>query len=125
MEMGGKARPFPPLPIGAIIHIILANQKTSHIFTSLMDVTAYGHPTIHQLPIQGLDWFVWLVLQASELAKLCEKEWKGPENNLALIEMKEIMKLWAKEFERQVGCFWQIQLGTVAEGTMEKGEKMG
>lgn len=27
MEMGGKARPFPPLPMGAIIHIILANHK--------------------------------------------------------------------------------------------------
>lgn len=27
---GGEAHPFPPLPIGAIIHIILANQKTSN-----------------------------------------------------------------------------------------------
>lgn len=28
---GGRPTPFPPLPIGAIIHIILANQKTSKL----------------------------------------------------------------------------------------------
>lgn len=47
---GDKAHPFPPLPIGAIIHIILANQKTSNKVTPQMDVTAYGTPTTTQLP---------------------------------------------------------------------------
>lgn len=52
MELGrgDKVHPFPPLPIGAIIHIILANQKTSNKVTPQMDVTAYGTPTTTQFP---------------------------------------------------------------------------
>lgn len=80
LETGGwavwGAHPFPPLPMGAINHIILANQKNRSQVTPQMDVKAYGCPAAPSFQLK--DWtgchLSSLVLQASELAKLCEKE---------------------------------------------------
>lgn len=96
---GEKARPFPPLTAGAIIHHHICQSENIKFITKI-DVIVLGHPITPSFKFKPNN----LILQATELAKPCEKEWDSLENNLAYNEIRKPKKLLGKE--RQEGRIW-------------------